>query len=226
MSPFFSGLLGGAAQALTTVGSAMFSDAIDQRKQERLQAIRDKEYARARQDQLADYQMARTDQLADVASQREFQKGLLTDERGYLDSVRETEAGYVVSTQIDDEGNLKGITRGGTMVDLGQLATVDPLLQSSLESLKLAQADAARINLEQREDNPVVWDALESARNQFNRALDDSRVRLGREPQNTQLDIGRFSGEAPPEALEFLRSNPTLDIQRQFLQRYGYLPAL
>lgn len=215
MSPFFSGLLGGAAQALTTIGSAMFSDAIDQRKQERLQAIRDKEYDRARKDQ-----------LADIASQREFQKGLLTDERGYLDSVRETEAGYVVSTQIDDEGNLKGITRGGTMVDLGQLATVDPLLQSSLESLKLAQADAARINLEQREDNPVVWDALESARNQFNRALDDSRVRLGREPQNTQLDIGRFSGEAPPEALEFLRSNPTLDIQRQFLQRYGYLPAL
>jgi hypothetical protein len=226
MSPFIGGLLAGGAQALTTIGSAMFSDSIDQRKQERLQVIRDKEYDRARQDQLADYQRARTDQLADVDSQREFQRGLLTDERGYLDSVRETEAGYVVSTQIDDEGNLKGITRGGTMVDLGQLATVDPLLQSSLESLKLAQADAARIDLERREDNPVVWDALDVARNQFNRALEDSRVRLGREPQNTQLDIGQFGGEAPPEALEILRQNPTLEIKMQFLSRYGYLPAL
>jgi len=205
------GLLSGLSGAVDT----MFKVEIEKDKEKRLQAIADKNYDRAR-----------ADQLTDIESQRKFQKGLLKEERGYLDSVRETEAGYVTATQLDDEGNLKGITRAGKMVDLGQLATVDPLLRSSLEALKLAQSDAARINLEDREQNPVVFDALETARNQFNQALEDSRVRLGRDPAEPGLDIGQFGGEAPPEALELLRSNPTLDVKMQFLQRYGYLPAL
>lgn len=114
MSPFFSGLLGGAAQALTTVGTAMFSDAIDQRKQERLQAIRDKEYARARTDQLADYQMARTDQLADIDSQRKFQKGLLTEQRVYDDQVRNTQFGQQVALQT------LGVNAQKALLDYGQ----------------------------------------------------------------------------------------------------------
>jgi len=215
MSPFFSGLLAGGAQALTTIGSAMFSDALDQRKQERLQAIRDKEYDRARKDQ-----------LADIASQREFQKGLLTDERGYLDSVRETEAGYVVSTQVDDGGNLIGITRKGSTVDLKQLETVDPLLTPALRALESAQAEASRLGVQSRDDNPTVWDRVDRATQQFNNAFAESQIRLGRESGGMELDIGQFGGEAPPEALELLRSNPTLEIKMQFLQRYGYLPAL
>ena len=93
MSAFLGGLLAGGAQALTTIGTAMFSDAIDQRKQERLQAIRDKEYDRARKDQ-----------LADIASQREFQKGLLTEQRKYDDQVRNTEFGQQVALQTLGEG--------------------------------------------------------------------------------------------------------------------------
>jgi hypothetical protein len=103
MSPFFSGLLGGAAQALTTIGSAMFSDAIDQRKQERLQAIRDKEYDRARKDQ-----------LADIASQREFQKGLLTEQRTYDDQVRNTQFGRQVALQT------LGVNAQKALLDYGQ----------------------------------------------------------------------------------------------------------
>jgi len=226
MSMGLLGAVAGAGGAISEVARTLFNVEIEKDREARLQAIEDKRYARSRADSLADYQRTRTDQLADVSSQREFQKGLLKEERGYLDSVRETEAGYVTSTQLDDEGNLKGITRSGKMVDLGQLATVDPLLRSSLEALKLAQADAARIDLEVREDNPMIWDALETARNQFNNALEESRVRLGRETGGMDFDIGEFGGEAPPEALELLRSNPTLDIKRQFLQRYGYLPVL
>jgi len=169
MSPFARGLLGGVAQGVTNTASLLFQDAIAARKEERLAKIADR-----------NYQRDRADQLADIESQRGFQKGLLREERSYLDSVRETEAGFVSSTQLDADGNLKGITRAGTLVDLGQLATVDPLLTPSLESLKLAQSDAARINLETREENPLVWDALEKARNQFNQALEDSRDRLGR----------------------------------------------
>lgn len=209
------GALGGLGAGVSQLAGTLFKVEIEKDRETRLQAIADKNYDRAR-----------TDQLADTASQREFQKGLLTEERGYLDTVRETEAGYVTATELDDEGNLKGITRSGEMLDLGQLSTVDPLLRPALENLKLAQADAARINLDEREQNPAVFDALEDARNQFNQALEDSRVRLGRDSAESGLDIGQFGGEAPPEALELLRSNPTLDVKMQFLQRYGYLPAL
>jgi hypothetical protein len=169
MSPFARGLLGGVAEGITDTASLLFQDAIAAKKEERLAKIADRNYLRDRKDT-----------LSDIEAQRTFQRGLLEEERGYLDSVREIEAGYVTSTQLDDDGNLRGITRSGTLVDLGQLATVDPLLRPSLESLKLAQSDAARINLEKREENTLVWDALETARNQFNQALEDSRVRLGR----------------------------------------------
>lgn len=113
MSPFFSGLLAGGAQALTTIGSAMFSDAIDQRKQERLQAIRDKEYARARQDQLADYQRARTDQLADVASQRKFQEGLLTREQDFQRETANTRFGQQVALQTLGEATQRRLIEFG-----------------------------------------------------------------------------------------------------------------
>lgn len=215
MSPFARGLLGGVAQGVTQTASMLFADSIAAKKEERLAKIADR-----------NYQRDRADTLSDINSQRTFQQGLLKEERSYLDSVRETESGFVTSTQLDDEGNLKGITRSGEMLDLGQLSTVDPLLRPSLEALKLAQADAARIGLEDREQNPVIFDALETARNQFNSALRDSRVNLGRDPSGPTLDIGQFGGEAPPEALELLRSNPTQDIKMQFLQRYGYLPQL
>ena len=121
MSPFFTGLLAGGAQALTTIGTAMFSDAIDQRKQERLQAIRDKEYDRARRDQLADYQRARTDQLADIDSQRKFQKGLLTDERIYQDRVRSTEFGQQVALQTLSEAQQKRLIEYGQKFPQSQL---------------------------------------------------------------------------------------------------------
>ena len=205
------GLLAG----LSNVADTMFKVQIEKDKEKRLQAIADKNYDRAR-----------ADQLADISSQREFQKGLLKEERGYLDSVRETEAGYVVSTQVDDNGNLIGITRSGSTVDMKQLESLDPLLTPSLRALEAAQAEAARLGIQDREDNPAVWDRLNRATEQFNTAFEESRVRLGGESGGRDLEIGQFGGEAPPEMLELLRSNPTLDIKMQFLQRYGYLPAL
>ena len=170
MSPFARGLLGGIAQGVTETASMLFADEISKRKEERLAKIADRNYARDR-----------ADQLADISSQREFQQGLLKDERGYLDSVRETEAGFVTSTQIDDEGNLKGITRSGQMLDLGQLSTVDPLLTPSLRALEGAQAEASRLGISERGDNEAVWDRLQRATEQFNQAYEESRRRLGRE---------------------------------------------
>jgi hypothetical protein len=226
MSMGLLGAVAGAGGAISEVARTMFNVQIEKDREARLQAIEDKRYARSRADSLADYQRTRTDQLADTASQREFQKGLLRDERAYQDTVRDTEAGYVVSTQVDDGGNLIGVTRSGSTVDLKQLETVDPLLTPALRALESAQAEASRLGVQSREDNPAVWDRVDRATQQFNNAFAESQVRLGRESGGMELDIGQFGGEAPPEALELLRSNPTLDIKMQFLQRYGYLPAL
>lgn len=103
MSPFVRGLLGGVAQGISDTAGMLFSDELAQKKEERLQAIRDKEYARAR-----------TDQLADISSQREFQKGLLTEQRAYDDQVRNTEFGQQVALQT------LGVNAQKALLDYGQ----------------------------------------------------------------------------------------------------------
>mgnify|MGYP001168057914 CR=1 FL=1 len=50
----FLGLLGGLGQAAQTFGGALFSEGIDRRREERLQAYQDRVYARARKDAVAD----------------------------------------------------------------------------------------------------------------------------------------------------------------------------
>ena len=50
----FLGLLGGLGQAAQTVGGALFSEGIDRRREERLQAYQDRVYNRARKDAVAD----------------------------------------------------------------------------------------------------------------------------------------------------------------------------
>lgn len=168
------GALGGLGAGVSQLASTLFNVEVEKDREARLQAIADKNYARAR-----------ADQLADTASQREYQKGLLQEERSYLDSVRETEAGYVVSTQIDDEGNLVGITRAGDTIDMKQLKTVDPLLTSALRALEGAQAEASRLGITRRGDNEAVWDRLQRATDQFNQAYEESRMRLGRETKSS-----------------------------------------
>lgn len=181
MSMGLLGAVAGAGGAISEVARTMFNVQIEKDREARLQAIEDKRYARSRADSLADYQRARTDQLADVASQREFQTGLLKDERTYQDTVRDIEAGYVVSTQIDDDGNLIGITRSGDTVDMKQLKTVDPLLTPALRALESAQAEVSRLGITTRGENEAAWDRLQRATEQFNQAYESSRERLGRE---------------------------------------------
>ena len=50
----FLGLLGGLGQAAQTVGGALFSEGIDRRREERLQAYQDRVYERARKDAVVD----------------------------------------------------------------------------------------------------------------------------------------------------------------------------
>jgi hypothetical protein len=103
MSPFVRGLLSGAAEGVTETASMLFADEISKRKEERLQAIRDKEYDRARKDQ-----------LADIDSDRAFQKGLLTEQRAYDDQVSNTQFGRQVALQT------LGVNAQKALLDYGQ----------------------------------------------------------------------------------------------------------
>tara|TARA_B100000085_G_scaffold44561_2_gene37689 strand:- start:1327 stop:2046 length:720 start_codon:yes stop_codon:yes gene_type:complete len=60
----FLGLLGGLGQAAQTVGGALFSEGIDRRREERLQAYQDRVYERARKDAVADMDRSEAFQTA------------------------------------------------------------------------------------------------------------------------------------------------------------------
>ena len=60
----FLGLLGGLGQAAQTVGGALFSEGIDRRREERLQAYQDRVYDRARKDAVADMDRSEAFQTA------------------------------------------------------------------------------------------------------------------------------------------------------------------
>lgn len=106
------GALGGLGKGMQQFGQSLFDDQLAERREARLQAIRDKEYARGREDSLADYQMQRTDQLEDAQTDRDFRTGLVNDEREYNE-------GQFQSFVQGDDGNILGIKRDGTTQDIG-----------------------------------------------------------------------------------------------------------
>lgn len=72
-----SGLLGalaGAGEAIAATGRTMFANELEVQRENRLQAIRDKEYARARRDQLADQRSNRAFQTSERMAGQEFMK--------------------------------------------------------------------------------------------------------------------------------------------------------
>lgn len=72
-----SGLLGalaGAGEAIAATGRTMFANQLEIQRENRLQAIRDKEYARARKDQLADQRSNRAFQTSERMAGQDFMK--------------------------------------------------------------------------------------------------------------------------------------------------------
>ena len=104
------GALGGLGAGISQFASTLFNVEIEKDREARLQAIADKNYARAR-----------TDQLADTASQREFQQGLLRDERAYQDQVRNTEFGQQVALQTLSEAQQRRLIEYGQQFPQSQL---------------------------------------------------------------------------------------------------------
>lgn len=79
------GMLSGLGQGVSSFGASMFDRELDMDRERRLQAIRDKEYKRARQDTLADMQT----QMDYQTSERIAGQGFTTSERLGTESFRE-----------------------------------------------------------------------------------------------------------------------------------------
>lgn len=92
MSLGLLGALGGLGKGLTQYGQTLFSEAIEEKRQARLQAIRDKEYARARADAVADRQV-----------NQDFQRELAQETRAFQTSEREARQGFQTSERTESQ---------------------------------------------------------------------------------------------------------------------------
>lgn len=96
------GALGGLGAGVSQLAGTLFSVEIEKDRETRLQAIADKNYDRAR-----------TDQLADTASQRKFQTGLLEKEQNFQRETANTNFGQQVALQTLGEAQQRRLIEFG-----------------------------------------------------------------------------------------------------------------
>ena len=184
------GALGGLGAGISQFANTMFNVEIEKDREARLQAIADKNYARARKDQ-----------LADIASQREFQKGLLKDERAYQDQVRSTEFGQQVTLQTLSEAQQRRLIEYGQQFlqsALGKLIQERDRFEPGSDQYNLYQQQINQSQLIQN-TNPYTG-AMSIGIPQF----DDSGKLIGVEEVATFGGMGDLSGSSagrtPPQA--------------------------
>lgn len=96
------GALGGLGAGVSQLAGTLFNVEIEKDREARLQAIADKNYARAR-----------ADQLADIKSQREFQTGLLEKEQNFQRETANTKFGQQVALQTLGEAQQRRLIEFG-----------------------------------------------------------------------------------------------------------------
>lgn len=121
------GLLGavqGLGQGLQQAGTTLFNDEISNRREQRLQAIRDKEYARNRSDQLADQKTSmdfqRTERVAgqnftsgENATNRKYQSNEKAKDRTFQNKLNELKLGAYSTFELGKDGRIYGFNSKG-----------------------------------------------------------------------------------------------------------------
>jgi len=144
MSLGLLGALGGLGKGLTQYGQTLFSEAIEEKREARLQAIRDKEYARSRADAVADRQVNqqfqrdlaqenRAFQTSEREASQGFRKTLLNDERTYNDNA-------ITKIMKGDDGELIGFNRSGERTNLGTITVDDDTLSEYMRTFNSLNA--------------------------------------------------------------------------------------
>jgi hypothetical protein len=245
------GALQGAGQSMTQFGNALFAEETERQRQAELQKIRDTDYKRGRADQLTDQQTVfnredtlitqRNDREDTVRTgNREYDAGLLreanvredelleaankrADDR--YETVKNDDAGLIMNVDVDANGKVYGITKGGTMKDIGDIAVVDPILGNALDAFS---AMSRQIQYEQiyRDDNPERFEAIDRLASQITTSLNAASGSMSTEDA---VGLGRllFNGQDQVNDNGTIRSGQELtDARFNFSQQYPGLMEL
>jgi len=242
------GALQGAGQSMTQFGNALFAEETERQRQAELQKIRDTDYKRGRADQLTDQQTVfnredtlitqRNDREDTVrADNREYDAGLLTaantredklleaandlaDER-YLRN-RDDDAGLIIKVDVDANGEVYGITKGGTMQNIGEITVVNPTLGNAMDAYQTLSRQIQYENLG-RETDPEQFERLDSYSDQIERSLNESAQKFGSGFMSTEdaVDLGRllFNGQDEVDLDGTITSGQDLDNARANYRR-------
>lgn len=180
------GALGGLGTGLQTAGQTLFNNEIDKDRELRLEAIRSREYARARADQVADLDRSFEEQKKLMKLQSDYRQDeaafgmdltLSRDEqlawqrmqedavaRGFAANQAQLDRDFqnsnIVNFIDDDEGNVFALSRDGTLKEItGEDGS--PLLQNLppllSDSINMLESFNARINSSgEEEDDPSI----------------------------------------------------------------------
>jgi len=242
------GALQGAGQSMTQFGNALFAEETERQRQAELQKIRDTDYKRGRADQLTDQQTSFDRQDKIIAQEitredtlrtddREYQAGLLdaantlyderlatandlTDER-YRTS-RDDDAGLIMSVDVGADGEVYGITKGGTMKSIGDITVVNPTLGNAMDAYQTLSKQI-QYELLDRENNPEPFERLGRYADQIERLVNESAANFGSGSMSTEdaVDLGRllFNGQDEVDLDGTITSGQDLDNARANYRR-------
>ena len=201
------GAIGGLGSGLGQVGQFMYNEELDKAKTARLQAIADKEYARARKDAVADMdrQFRESKEIAGIeqgyrmelekqrnlndldilAAEQTNALGRMAAEQGYKMEQLGFNAGLVGDIVVDDKGRARIIAKDGSTIREFDQANVSPLLNDAVDVFESINRNL--IGLEAEADDPNspyrgLFDSRERALNIAVAAMKGSGDSLGMSP--------------------------------------------
>lgn len=197
------GMLSGLGQGISTYGASMFDRELDMDRERRLQAIRDKEYKRARQDTLADMQTQMGFQTSEriagqnfTTSERQgaesFREGLTDREEKLRRDLADLAQKGLKTVEQDSNGNFFAIDGKGNTT---RLVDMDGSPYSFSDLAKVQQSTVSAINSGML-DEIQQKDAM-SFLNTLNRALGER--------------LGVPGGMSREDALKLLTQDPRFD---------------
>ena len=245
------GALQGVGKGISQFGNALFTEEMEKQRRKELEKIRDSDYRRGRADQLTDQQTGfnRQDALITqrndredtvLADNREYDSGLLTEANALYDRrlatannladeryvrARDDENDTIVKVDVDTDGRVYGVTKGGTMEDIGDIAVVDPILGNALDAFS-AMSRQIQYELIDRDNNPERFEGIDLLASQITTSLNAASGSMSTEDA---VDLGRllFNGQDEVNDNGTIRSGQELiDARLRFSQQYPGLMEL
>lgn len=213
MSLGLLGALGGLGKGLTQYGQTLFSEAIEEKREARLQAIRDKEYARNRADQVSDRdaRITATQQSAqmqiDAADARQAELLAARASEGALDR------GFRASEGALDRQSREDIASANNAAKL--LAKVNDDLDIMSETDGRGNETLFLVSAKAGTKTPLILQEPVPLEN--TNSAPKSQNEWNKQPGRASMP--------PPSALSALAEDPSDENLEAFFNFYKYIPS-